>query len=123
ASGFVEFQREEIEQSIPQRFEQQVQRYPDRIAVETRTHQLTYAALNRLANRIAHAILSQRRRENEPVALLLDQGASAIAAVFGVLKAGKIYVPLDPSYPFARIAYMLEDSQAPIVVTNSTNLA
>ena len=59
---FIEFKKEEIEQSIPARFEQQVPRYPDRLAVKTRNHALTYNALNRAANRVAHAILAKRGR-------------------------------------------------------------
>jgi len=121
--AFVEFRREEIEQSIPARFEQQVRRYPERLAVETSGHSLTYAELNHAANRVARAILSRPGGGNEPVAVLLEQGAPAIIAMLGVLKAGKIYVPLDPAFPRARLAYMLEDSQAELVVTNSRNLS
>src|SRR5262245_36694974 len=58
----------------------------------------------------------------EPIALLFEQGAPVIAAILGVLKAGKIYVPLDSSYPRTRTAYMLEDSGAPLLVTSTTNL-
>jgi len=96
---FVEFRKEEVEQSIPARFERQVDQYPERRAVKAGTHQLTYAELNRAANGIGRAILASRGAGEEPVALLLEHGASLIAAILGVLKAGKIYVPLDPSYP------------------------
>src|SRR3989337_270563 len=116
---FVEFKKEEIEQSIPDRFEQQVAKYPNRIAVKTRNHTLTYDALNKGANRVARAILAQRGDGNEPIALLLENDASMIAGILGVLKAGKIYVPLDPSLPSARLAYILEDSQAALVLTNT----
>ena len=57
--AFVEFKKEEVEQSIPDRFEQQVARYPDRVAVKTKADALTYAELNQAANRVAHAILDQ----------------------------------------------------------------
>jgi amino acid adenylation domain-containing protein len=114
---FVEFTKAEIEQSIPARFEQQVRRYPDRLAVKTRTQTLTYDALNRLANRVAHAILALRGAGEEPVALLCAQGALAIAALLGVLKARKFYVPLDPSHPQARLRSILEESQAGLIVT------
>ena len=118
---FVEFKREEIEQSIPDRFEQQVAKHPDRLAVKTKSHQFTYDELNKAANRVARAILAQRGEGNEPVALLLEQGAALIAALFAVLKAGKICVPLDPSLGRARITSILEDSQAGLIVTNSMN--
>jgi len=119
---FVEFRKEEIEQSIPDRFEQQVAKYPNRIAVKTRNHTLTYGALNKGANRVARAILAQRGEVNEPIALLLEQGASLIAAIIGILKAGKIYVPLDPYHPQAWLTFLLEDSQATLIVTNTKNL-
>ena len=119
---FVEFGKEEIEQSIPDRFEQQVRRYPGQIAVKTRRHELTYAALNQAANRVARAILAQRGSGQEPIALLLENGAPMIVAILGVLKVGKTYVPLDPSLARARIMYIVEDSSAGLIVTNGQNL-
>ena len=119
---FVEFKREEIEQSIPERFEKIAAQYPDRIAVKTEDHVFTYDALNRAANRVARAVLSKRGKCNEPVAILLEPGAPVVVAILGVLKAGGIYVPLDPTCPQERIAYMLRNSQARVVVTNNKNL-
>jgi amino acid adenylation domain-containing protein len=110
---------QQVEQSVPQRFEEQVSRYPDRLAVRTREHAWTYAELNREANRLARAILAQRGGGEEPIAILIDQGAPAIAAILGVLKAGKFFVPLDPTFPHARLTTMLEDSQSSLLVTNS----
>src|SRR4028119_516762 len=120
-NAFTRFEEKETEQSIPQRFEQQVSRYPDRLAVKTRNHQLTYAALNRVANRVARALLAQRGKGAESIALLLEHDAPMIAAILGVLKAGKVYVPLDPSFPYARNAYILEDSEAGLILTNNEN--
>ena len=119
---FVEFRKEEVEQTIPDRFEQQVLRYPDRTAIKTERHHLTYAELNCLANRVARAILARRGEGAEPVALLLGNDAPAIAAILGVLKAGKIYVPLDPGHPRLRTRHILEDSQASLLVTNHEQL-
>src|SRR5205807_305911 len=107
---FLEFRKEKIEQSIPERFEQQVRRYPDRLAAKTRSEEIRYEALNAAANRVARAILEQRGEGSEPIALLLNLGPSLFAAVLGVLKAGKFYVPLNPSFPAARLAYILEES-------------
>ena len=112
----------EVEQSVPQRFEEQVSRYPDRLAVRTREHAWTYAQLNREGNRLAHAILAQCGSGEEPIAILLDQGAPAIAAIFGVLKAGKFFLPLDPTFPSARLTTMLEDSQSSLLITDSAQL-
>ena len=71
---FEPFRMEEIE--TVDRFEQQVRRYSDRLAVRSRSHQFTYAGLNETANRVAHAILDQRGEAEEPVVVLLEQGAS-----------------------------------------------
>ena len=120
---FVEFNKEEIEQSIPKRFEEQARKYSNRTAITAGNHALTYDQLNQGANRLSGAILSQQRDRQEPIALLLEQGASAISAILGVLKAGKIYVPLDTTYPQARIEYILEDSQAAVIVTNNRNFS
>ncbi len=119
----VEFKKEEIEQSIPDRFEQQVAKYPDRIAVKTRNYMLTYDALNQMANRVARTILALRGDGEEPIALLLEHDAPMIAAILGVLKAGKIYVPIDPANPQLRIAYLLGDSQARLIATDTRNFS
>jgi len=122
SGSFIEFTKEEIEQSIPSRFEQMVRKYPERIAVRAKSSSLTYEALNWAANRVARAILARRGEGEEPIALLLEQGAPMIVAIIGVLKAGKIYVPLDSTLPHSRITYILEELQAPLIVTNNHNL-
>jgi len=119
---FVECNKEEIEQSIPQRFEKIVQEFPDRLAIKMGDRALTYDDLNQAANRIARAILAKRGEGSEPIALLFEHGIDAIAAIFGVLKAGKFYVALDCSIPRERICYILQDSQASLILTNSRNL-
>ncbi len=120
---FIAFENTAIEQSIAARFEQQVARYPDRLAVVTAELQFTYAELNQAANCLARAILAHLGEGEEPVALLFEQGAFVIAAILGILKAGKIYVSLDPAFPHARTAYMLEDSQARLLLTNTKHLS
>jgi amino acid adenylation domain-containing protein len=120
---FVAFKKAEIEQSIPGRFEQQVEKYPNRLAVKNSDHALSYEALNRAANRVAQAIVAQRGKGEEPIALLAEQGIPALVTILGVLKAGKFYVPLDPTYPPARLAAVVEDCQASLIVTNNTHLA
>ena len=90
---FIPFPAEAIDQSITERFEKQVRAYPNRLAVRTRRHVFAYDELNRAAaNRLAHAIVGQRGRKEENVALLLEHGALAIVAILGVLKAGRFYV-------------------------------
>ncbi len=115
---FVPFEREAIEQSIQARFEEMVLRYPDRLAVKLDRQALTYEELNLQANRIAHEILTRRGEGQEPVVLLMDHGIQMIVAIIGALKAGKSYVPLDPTYPPGRLAAMLQDVQTSLIVTN-----
>ncbi|MGE5215799.1 MAG: AMP-binding protein [Chloroflexota bacterium] len=120
--SFVAFQQSDIEQSVSDRFEQQVEKYAVQPAIGSGALVLTYDALNRVANRVAQAILARRSQGCEPVALLLEQGAMAVAAVLGILKAGRFYLALDPSYPQPWLAAMLEDSRAPLLVTDRANL-
>jgi amino acid adenylation domain-containing protein len=123
ATPFIEFPTEEIEQSIPERFEQQVKKYPKNIAVKTANYEWTYQVLNQMVQQVAQAILSQCGTGQAQVALLFEHDAPMLAAILGVLKAGKTYVPLDPFYPTERLAYMLEDCQASAILTNTRNLA
>jgi amino acid adenylation domain-containing protein len=120
---FIEFRKEEIEQSIHDRFEQMVRKYPDRIAVKTRNYTLTYDALNKMANRVAWAVWGSQSDGNEPVAMLMESDAPMIAASIGVLKAGKICVPINPSHPDARISQILKDSEATLILVNDKNVA
>src|SRR4026208_172413 len=119
---FVEFARDEIEQSITERFEKIVRRFPDRIAVESRRHRLTYRDLNRAANRTAHAVLAACGDDSGSVAVLMEHDAPVISAILGALKAGKFYVPLDPALPHARSQFILDDSQAQSIITSTKHL-
>jgi amino acid adenylation domain-containing protein len=119
---FVEFPKQDVETSIPRRFEKIAGQFPDRIAVTMRNRTLTYQELNQAANRLAHAILAQRGQTQETIALLMDHDVPLIVAIVGVLKAGKICVVLDPSFPKDRNAFLLEDSQASLLITDNENL-
>ncbi|MGH7835563.1 MAG: amino acid adenylation domain-containing protein [Candidatus Binatia bacterium] len=119
----IPYRDSEVEQSIPERFEQQVRAHGERLAVKSDEASYAFNDLNRAANRLAHRILSRRGDRIEPIALLLDHGAGVLAALLGVLKAGKFYVVLDPTYPRDRLMHMLEDSGAGLIVADSRNLA
>ena len=119
SGSFVEYRKEEVEQSIPDRFEKIVHQNPNQIAVKTANRTLTYDELNKAANRLAHAILARRGEGQEAVALFLELGVPLIVANLAVLKAGKISLGVDPSSPRSRTAHLLEDSQAALIVTNS----
>ena len=83
---------------------------------------LTYGQLNQAANRLARLILAHENEPEQPIALLLDSDNQAVAAILAVLKARGIYVPLDPRIPRARISYILGDSRATLLLTNSRRL-
>ena len=108
--------------SIPERFEDIVRRYPDRLAVKMGGRELTYAELNRAANRIAWAIFERRGEAKEPVALLFDHGIDVIAALLGALKAVKFYVVLEHSNPSQRLGHILEESQSALLLTSKQHL-
>ena len=91
-------------------FEQQVSQHPERIAVTYGGEILTYKELNEQANQIAHYLLSAGVIPGSVVALLLDRSLNMITGIWGVLKAGAGYLPLDPDLPEQRISYMLEQS-------------
>jgi len=112
------FEDGEVEQSIPQRFEQQVRARGEDLAIKWDRGSYTYAALNATANRLALAMLSRGGSAAEPVALVFEHGGEALAAVMVVLKAGKSYVMLDPGNPPDRLKYMLEDSGAKLMVAD-----
>jgi amino acid adenylation domain-containing protein len=113
----------EIEQSIANRFENIVNQYPQKIAVKSNKQQLTYQELNQKANRIGRYIQNKYLGYEEPIAIFIDQGIDFIASMLAVLKIGKFYVPIDPAFPLARNNYILEDSTAKVILTNSQNVA
>jgi len=119
---FVEFKKEEIEQSIPDRFEQQVRKNGNRLAVKSQNHQFMYDELNKAANRVARTILNHSGEEPVPVALLFEQDTSLIAALLGALKSGNFYVPLDPAFPSSRTAFILKDSGVKLILTDRKNI-
>ncbi|HET6515899.1 MAG TPA: non-ribosomal peptide synthetase [Thermodesulfovibrionales bacterium] len=96
--------------------------YGDRIAVKTRSSTLTYENLNRLANRISRTIAAKCSEETARVALLFSHDAGAMAAMLGALKSGRIYIPIDPSYPSARIHFMLENAQVSLIIAHNRTL-
>ena len=119
---FIEFGREEIEQSIPRRFEQQVAKFRHRTAVRTAGHTLTYDTPNQAANRLAYHLLERRGETLEPIGFLVEPGANAIVALLGILKAGKFAVSLDTTFPHARNDYILADVDAALLVTDTRSL-
>ena len=102
---------------IHQLFEEQVERTPDAVAIVFKNQQLTYGELNDRANWLAHHLQALGVESETLVGISLERSLELVIGILGILKAGCAYVPLDPAYPQQRLAYMLEDSQVPILVT------
>jgi amino acid adenylation domain-containing protein len=106
-----------FDKCIHQLVEEQVQRTPDAVAVVFESQQLTYAELNSRANQLAHYLQSQGVRAEVLVGICVDRSVDTIVALLAILKAGGAYVPLDPHYPQERLAWMLADTQVPLLLT------
>src|SRR5919199_263585 len=102
---------------IHQLFEAQSERTPDAVAGVFESEQLSYCELNRRANKIAHHLRSLGVRPDVLVGICVERSLEIVVGLLGILKAGGAYVPLDPAYPQERLAFMLEDSQVPILLT------
>ena len=105
------------EQSIAQLFVDQARATPDRVAVTCGREHLTYGQLNRRANQLARGLMARGVRPEVLVGVALDRSLDLVVTILGVLKAGGAYLPLDLTYPVDRVAFMLSDTQVPIVVT------
>ncbi|MHC5747095.1 MAG: amino acid adenylation domain-containing protein [Nostoc sp.] len=105
------------EQCIHELFEAQVERTPDALAVVFKDEQLTYWELNKRANQLAHYLRSLGVKAEVLVGICVERSLEMAIGLLAILKAGGAYVPLDPSYPKERLAYMLEDSQPGVLLT------
>ena len=107
---------------LNQLFEKQVKQNPDAIAVVFENQSLTYQQLNIQANKLSHYLQSMGVKPETLVGIYLERSLSMIVALLAVLKAGGAYVPLDPDYPIQRLAYIAEDSQCSVLITQQTLL-
>ncbi|WP_416671490.1 amino acid adenylation domain-containing protein [Egbenema bharatensis] len=104
-------------QCIHQLFEAQVERTPNAIALVFEEQQLSYQELNLRANQLAHHLQSVGVEPETLVGVCLERSPVLVIALLAILKVGGVYVPLDPTYPQARLAHILEDTQLPVVLT------
>ncbi len=102
---------------VHQFFEARAKDAPGRLAVADAGARLTYGELNRRANQLAHRLKSFGVGPEVPVAVCLERSVEMIVAWLGIVKAGGAWVPLDPEYPAARLAFQLRDCRAPVVLT------
>jgi acyl-coenzyme A synthetase/AMP-(fatty) acid ligase/acyl carrier protein len=116
------FQKQDIEQNIPQVFERIVSKYGNKIAVKTPEQSITYYELNCKANAIANSILSESKIRQKPILLLFESEIDVFTSIFGVLKTNNISVVLDSSLPQLMLEQIRDDSQAKMIITNSKYL-
>jgi amino acid adenylation domain-containing protein len=102
-----------------QLFEQQAARLPQHLAVICNDQKLTYAELNARANQLAHHLRKLGAGPEVLIPICVDRSAAMAIGILGILKSGAAYVPIDPAYPTERIAFMLADTAAPIIVTQA----
>jgi amino acid adenylation domain-containing protein len=103
--------------SLQELFEAQVAERPSALAVTSNKEQLTFAELNRRANRLAHVLAARGIGPESLVGVGMERSAQMIVALLAVLKAGAAYLPLDPSLPRERLDFMLEDAKPAVVLT------
>lgn len=112
------FPKTNVESTVVAIFEATVATHGARLAIKTTDRALTYTALNSAANRLAHAILRLCGAAAEPVIILAGDNVDVITAIFAVLKAGKIYVVLNPVHPLEQLLATITDATARLVLTD-----
>ena len=98
-------------------FEDAVSNYPDNIAIVYKDHSYSYRQLNTMANNIAN-IISSKGLKNSKIALLCKKSAWMVACLLGIMKSGNCYVPIDAEYPEERIKYIIQNSNAQLLITS-----
>ncbi len=104
-------------QAVHRLFEAQVERAPEAIALIYEDRTLTYRDLNRRANQLAHRLRALGVASTSVVGICMDRSLELIVSMLAILKAGGAYLPLDPSYPADRLAFMLQDTGATVLIT------
>ncbi|MEA5601254.1 non-ribosomal peptide synthetase [Nostoc sp. UHCC 0252] len=111
------------DQTLITLFEQQVIQTPDNIAVVFEDSSLSYQELNQKANQLAYSLLELKKEQQLPdnplIAICVERSLEMVIGLFGILKMGGAYVPIDPNYPQERIRFMLEDCGAKVLLTHS----
>ncbi|WP_025028834.1 non-ribosomal peptide synthetase [Caldalkalibacillus mannanilyticus] len=104
------------EKTIQQFFEEQVERNPNAVAVVFEDQAWSYRELNEQANKVAWVLRDHGVQADKVVGIMAERSLEMIVGILGILKAGGAYVPIDPAYPAERIDYILEDSEAIILL-------
>ncbi|HKR13097.1 MAG TPA: amino acid adenylation domain-containing protein [Pyrinomonadaceae bacterium] len=112
-----------FDRSFVDLFQQQAERTPDATAVVFEEQSLSYAELNARSNQLGHLLREANVSANVCVGLLIDRSVEMLVGLLGILKAGGAYVPLDPGQPKARVLFQLQETTAPVLVTQKKYLA
>ena len=108
------------ESSLAELFEQVVAQHGELPAAIHGDREICYRELNQQANQLAHYLIEQGVQIGQPVATCFDRSIEMLVSVLAILKAGGAYVPIDPSYPEDRVQYMLDDTQAPVLLVDQS---
>jgi non-ribosomal peptide synthetase component F/methionyl-tRNA formyltransferase/acyl carrier protein len=108
--------------SLPQMFEEQVARTPDAAAVVFHGQSISYRELQARANQVANLLVARGVKRGDLVGVLMDRSIEMVVSLWGVLKVGAAYVPLDPAYPSHRLAIMVEDARPALILTQAARI-
>lgn len=103
--------------TLHQLISEQAARTPEAIALVFEDERLSYGELDQRSNQLAQHLRGLGVEPNQPVALVIERSLEMVVGLLGIMKAGGAYIPVDPAYPSDRVAYMLEDSQSKIILT------
>lgn len=106
--------------TIPMLFENAVNKYPNNIALSSDYGQFTYKELNEKANTLANALIKKGLKKGDFVTIFMNRSMETVISIMGILKAGGVYVPLDPEHPIERNAYIVSDTKSPFIITKSS---
>ena len=106
------------EERLNKIFENQVELHPDRVILYATDGEFTYTELNEKANRIAHSLIKKGVGPEDRVMFILNRDSNVIASIFGILKSGAAFIPVDSEYPSERIEHVLTDSQSKFIIVD-----
>lgn len=109
----------ENDKTIIELFEEQVENNPNNVCLVYDDKTMTYKELDREANRLAHVLIDKGVKQNSIVAVVFERSFEMIIGMFGVLKAGGAFLPIDPDYPLERIEYIINDSNSYLILTKA----
>ena len=109
--------------SVIKRFEYIAKKYPNNTAIITKEKKITYSVLNKDANKLAHYIKNNNiLTKNKAIGIFIEPSIDMVISVLAIQKLGVPYVPIDVSYPYKRIKYMIKDSKISCILSLKKNI-